>query len=644
MSTDKNTIIGFVLIGAVILLFSWLNRPTQEQIEAQRRYQDSTVQVQPTIPPAEIAAAIRQPEIAATDEPADSVKADLLAQSYGAFAPATEGTEEFVTIENEKLELRISTKGGRIYTARLKEFVTFDDKPLILFDGKDESDFNLTLVTTTNRVVNTSDLYFTPVESNAQSVVMRLTVDGQSHLDFTYSLKPDDYMLGFTIQGAGLNNVLSPNISSIDINWRQKARQLEQGRKYENQYTGLYYKYLADDVEHLSEAKDDVERTSNRLKWIGFKNKFFSTALIAEDAFYAANLQSAQFSAPSPYLKQFDATAAIAFDVNRTDPIAFTYFIGPNKYSLLRDYDKGVSDDNELTLDNLVPQGYKFFRPINKYFIIPIFEFLGHFTSNYGIIIFLLTLIIKLILFPLTYKSFMSSAKMRVLKPQVEEINAKYPKQEQAMDKQKATMDLYSKAGASPMSGCLPMLLQMPIWIALYGLFPTAFELRQSSFLWANDLSTFDSVISWNTDIPLITQFMGNHLSLFCILMTVVNVVYTKVNMAMANTGQQQMPGMNMMMYLMPVMMFFIFNQTAAGLSYYILISSLITIIQTYSCRLFINEEKLLLKLEANKKKPRKKSSFMQRMEDAQRAQEQKLKQQQQQRAKQQKQQPQRKK
>jgi YidC/Oxa1 family membrane protein insertase len=645
MSTDKNTIIGFVLIGAVILLFSWLNRPTQEQIEAQRRYQDSIATVQPAVPPAEIAPTVQQAEVAANNELADSVKTDdRLAQSYGAFAPATEGTEEFVTIENEKLALRISTKGGRIYTARLKEFVTFDSKPLILFDGKDESEFNLTLVTTTNRVVNTSDLYFTPVESNAQSVVMRLTIDEQSHLDFTYSLKPDDYMLDFSIQGAGLNNVLSPNISSIDITWRQKARQLEQGRKYENQYTGLYYKYLADDVEHLSEAKDDDERTSNRLKWIGFKNKFFSTALIAEEAFYAANLQSTQFNEHSPYLKQFDATVAIAFDVNREEPIDFTYFIGPNKYSLLRDYDKGVSDDNELTLDNLVPQGYKLFRPINKYFIIPIFEFLGHFTANYGIVIFLLTLIVKLILFPLTYKSFISSAKMRVLRPQVEEINARYPKQEQAMEKQKATMDLYSKAGASPMSGCLPMLLQMPIWFALYGLFPTAFELRQSSFLWAKDLSTFDAVISWNTDIPLITQFIGNHLSLFCILMTAVNIVYTKLNMAMSNTGQQQMPGMNMMMYLMPAMMFFIFNQTSAGLSYYILISSLITIVQTYSCRFFVNEEKLLHKLEENKKKPRKKSSFMQRMEEAQRAQEQKLKQQQQQRTKQQKQQQQRKK
>jgi YidC/Oxa1 family membrane protein insertase len=632
MSTDKNTIIGFILIGVVILLFSWLNRPTQEQIEAmeaQRRYQDSVAQVQSVAPPTEVTPTVRQPEITASEEEtSDSVRTSQLLQTYGVFAPATEGTETFVTIENEKIELRISTKGGNPSFARLKEFVTFDDKPLILFDGKDESDFNLTLITATNRVVNTSDLYFTPVKSDAHSVVMRLAVDGQSYLDFIYSLNPDDYMLDFAIQGVGLNGLLSPNTSSLDINWRRKARRLEQGRKYEDQYTGLYYKYTGDDVEHLNETKDDEKRTSNRLKRIGFKNKFFSTVLIADDEFSSAGMRSVKLDS-DVYLKQFEATTSIAFDVNRKEPVAFKYFIGPNKYSLLRRYDKGLSNDKELTLDNLVSLGAKFFRPINKYLIIPIFQFLGRYTANYGLIIFLLTLIIKLLLYPLTYKSYMSSAKMRVLRPQVEEINARYPKQEQAMEKQKAVMDLYSRAGASPMSGCLPMLLQFPVWIALYGLFPTAFELRQSSFLWAKDLSTFDGVISWNTNIPIITTFLGNHLSLFCLLMTAVQLVYTKINMAMTDTGQQQMPGMKYMMYFMPVMMLFFFNQTSAGLSYYILISSLITIVQTLSCRLFVNEEKLLLKLEENKKKPRKKSSFMQRLEEAQRMQEKKVKQQQ---------------
>ncbi|MDR1330651.1 MAG: membrane protein insertase YidC [Tannerella sp.] len=634
MSVDKNTIMGFILIGAVIMLFTWLNRPSPEQMEAmeaQRRYQDSIAQVQYAAQQPEITAAAAvaaQPEISAGHEQSDSVRASLLLQNYGAFAPAAEGTESFVTIENEKVELRISTKGGRLDYARLKEFVMFDGAPLVLFDGADESDFNLTLVTATNRVVNTSDLYFTSIKADAQSAVMRLSVSEQSYIDFVYTLRPDDYMFDFAIQCAGLNGILSPNVSTLDINWRQKARQLEQGRKYENQYTGLFYKYLGDDVDHLSETKDDEERTSNRLKWIGFKNKFFSTVLIAENAFHSAGMHSVLLD-NSAYLKQFEATTSVSFDIAHPEPIAFKYFIGPNKYSLLRDYDKNLSGDGELTLDNLVSLGAKFFRPINKYFIIPIFEFLGHYTANYGLIIFLLTLVVKLLLFPLTYKSYMSSAKMRVLRPQVMEINDRYPKKEQAMEKQKATMDLYSRAGASPMTGCLPMLLQMPIWIALYGLFPTAFELRQSSFLWAKDLSTFDDIISWNANIPLVNSMLGNHLSLFCLLMVAVQIVYTKITMSMSDTGQQQMPGMKMMMYFMPVMMLFFFNQTSAGLSYYILISSLITIAQTLSCRLFVNEEKLLLKLEENKKKTRKKTSFMQRLEDAQRAQEQKLKQQQ---------------
>jgi YidC/Oxa1 family membrane protein insertase len=568
-----------------------------------------------------------------TDVP-DSVKAEQLVQAYGVFAQATKGTDELITLENEKVEVKISSKGGSLYSARLKEYVTFDKQPLILFEGQEESTFNLTLVSATNRIINTSDLYFTPIKNpDAQSVVMRLALGEGSYMDFCYTLSPDDYMLQYTIRGVGLNGILSPNTNSLDIHWQQKARQLEQGRKYENQYTGLYYKYVADDVEHLNETKDDDQQVSNRLKWIGYKNKFFSTVLISDDAFVATRFQSKQLM-DDTYLKEFNTTASVVFDLTREDPIGFRYYIGPNKYQLLAAYDKNVPSGQELMLDNLVPLGAKFFRPINKYFIVPIFNFLGNHLTNYGLIIFLLTLIVKTLLFPFTYKSYISSAKMRVLRPQVEEINAKYPKQEQAIDRQKATMDLYSRAGASPMSGCLPMLLPMPIWIALYWLFPTAIELRQESFLWAKDLSTFDAVISWNANIPLISSFVGNHISLFCLLMTIVNVLYTKYNMAMTNTGQQQMPGMKMMMYIMPLMFFFIFNQNSSGLSYYYFISTLIAIIQTFSFRFFVNEEKLLLKLEENKKKPKKKSGFMKRLEEAQRMQQEQLRKQQNQRTK----------
>ena len=306
-----------------------------------------------------------------------------------------------------------------------------------------------------------------------------------------------------------------------------------------------------------------------------------------------------------------------------------TYFFGPNKFALLKDLDEAQPEGQEWELEKLVPLGWGIFRWVNQYFIIPLFDFLGSFISSYGLLIFLLTVIVKLILFPLTYKSYISSAKMRVLRPQVEEINAKYPGQEQALERQKATMELYSRAGASPMSGCLPMLLQMPILIALFMFFPSAIELRHQSFLWANDLSTYDAIVSWEANIPLISTYFGNHISLFCLLMTITNIVYTKFNMEMTNTGQQQMPGMQMMMYLMPLMFLVFFNQYASGLTYYYFISTLITILQTIFFRFTINEEKLLAKLEANKRKPQKRSTFMKRLEEMQKMQEETLRKQQ---------------
>jgi len=642
---DRNTVIGFILIGLVLFLFTWLNRPSPEQLEAQRRYNeymDSVARAEQVARQLDI---IDQTSVTSSGNAVlttmpDSAKAEFLQQSYGDFAKAAEGVEELITLENDKIELKISSKGGRLYAARLKDYKTWDGRPLVLFDAE-ESSFNITFITATNRVINTSDLYFTPIrdESDANSVVMRLHIDEERFMDFHYILSPDDYILHFGIQHVGLNGVLSPNTNTLDINWKQKARKLEKGRKFENQFTGLYYKFMTDNVEKLSEVKSDDKRIPNRLKWIGYKNKYFSTVLISDNAFEATRLQSTQLAdSDTTFLKEFLATTSVPFDLTGKESVGFKYFIGPNIYKLLRAYDQDAPSDQRLALDELVPMGYKIFRPINQYFILPVFNFLEKYFTNYGLIILLLTLIVKFILFPLTYKSYMSSAKMRVLKPQVEEINAKFPKQDQAMDRQKATMDLYSRAGASPMAGCLPMLLQFPILIALYWLFPSSIELRQESFLWAKDLSTYDAIISWDFNIPLISSFLGNHLSLFCLLMAAANVISVKFTMASTNTGQQQMPGMQMMMYLMPVMMLFIFNQSASGLSYYFLISTLITLLQTLTFRLFVNEKKLLMQLEENKKKPKKKSGFMQRLEEAQRKQQHEINKQKQQRTKQQQQ------
>lgn len=616
--------------------FSWFNRPSPEQIEAQRRMQDSIAKVEYARQLEQQVAQQTGDKATSTDlfkegEP-DSVRAARLQNVYGPFASAMNGTEDFTVLENELVELKISNKGGRVAYARLKEYESYTGGPLVLFTPE-HSSLDITLVTANNRVISTADMYFTPVKQDANSVVMRLGAGEGSYMDFEYSLKPDSYMVDFDIKSVGMNGVLAPTTNSLDIKWMQKIPQQEKGRKYENQLTGLYYKFLADDVENLNEVKDADAQLSNRLKWIAYKDKFFSSVMIADNYFAATNLES-KVIPEGEYLKQFTAVTAVPFDLRSEEPISFRYFFGPNKYALLKSYNKGVEAEQQLQLEKLVPLGASIFRIVNQYVIIPIFDFLSKFISSYGLIIFLLTLIVKLFLFPLTYKSYMSSAKMRVLRPQVEAINAKYPGTDKAMERQRATMELYSRAGASPLSGCLPMLLQMPILIAMYMFFPSAIELRHESFLWAHDLSTYDAIVSWNTYIPIITPYFGNHISLFCLLMTITNIVYTKFNMDQTNTGQQQMPGMKAMMYVMPLMFLVFFNQNASGLSYYYFISTLITIIQTLIFRYTINEEKLLAKLEANKKKPMKKSGFMARLEEAQRKQQEQVRKQQQQKKK----------
>ncbi|MDR1499367.1 MAG: membrane protein insertase YidC [Tannerellaceae bacterium] len=635
---DKNTIIGFVLIGLVLIMFTWMNKPTPEQIEA-RRVQDSVARVEQAKRFEEIrlqeeaAAAIEIEDEAYASDSARIVERERVFGVFASSMEGTEGTEGYTTLENDRLEVRVSSRGGQVSYARLKDYTTHDSLPLILFDGE-ESSLSFTLITATNRVVNTSDLYFTPLPGNdPRTLTMRLNADGGGHLDFVYTLD-DEYMLQYSIRGEGLNGVLSPGTNAIDMKWDQMIRQQEKGRKYEDQYTGLYYKFVADDVENLSQSGNRSQRIPNRLRWIAYKDKFFSTILISDDGFESTTLDSRQIGSGA-YLKRFSTVTSVPFDLQGREATSMRYYFGPNQYSQLKSYDRDASAGEQLDLEELVPLGASVFRWMNQYFILPIFDFLGRHVSSMGLVIFLLTLIVKTILFPLTYKGYMSSAKMRVLRPQVEALNAKYPGQDKALERQKATMDLYSRAGASPMSGCLPMLLQMPILIALYMLFPASIELRHQSFLWAQDLSAYDAVISWSAYIPIVSPYFGNHLSLFCLLMVIVNIVYAKFNMEMTNTGQQQMPGMKfMMVYMMPLMLLVFLNQSASGLSYYYFISTLITILQTLGFRFLINEEKLLAKLETNKKKPAKKSGFMKRLEDMQKQQQEILRKQQNQKKK----------
>ncbi len=616
---DKNTVIGLVLIFAIIVGFSWLNRPSEEQIAAQQRYRDSIQKVElERAQQAALVEALKQQEQTDT-----AIDANMATKAFGVFAASAVGNEQFVELENDLLKLVFTTKGGRVYSAELKEYKTHDSLPLILFD-KDESALDFTFFSSNNRVLHTNNFYFEPqitTTEKGKRLQMRLTLEEDKYLEFSYLLLDNEYKVDVSIAAHNLNDVLDNNSNSLEMVWKSKLKQQEKGRKFEARYATLNYKFTSDDVEYLSESKDDSKQLSNKIQWIAFKDQFFSTVLIADQSFTSTTLSS-KISDNVDYLKNYQAEASLSFDPTGKSATTLSYLFIPNKYQTLKKYDKQYESEtgNNMQFRQLLPMGWTLFRWINEYLIIPVFNFIGKYISNYGIVILLLTIVVKLIILPFTYKSYLSSAKMRVLKPQIDEINAKYPP-EKAMERQQATMNLYNRVGVSPMSGCLPMLLQMPILFAMFMFFPTCIELRQQSFLWAKDLASYDAIFEWSTYIPIITPYFGNHISLFCLLMTITNIVYTKINMSSQAGAADQMKVMKWMMYLMPVMFMFIFNDYASGLSYYYFVSLLLTILQTYLFRLFIDEEKLLKKLEANKKKPMKKSGFMARLEEAQRQQ-----------------------
>jgi len=623
---DKNTIYGFVLMFLIIVGFGWLNKPSKEQQEATRienRMNDSIALVN------QQAAAMQAETTAgfAKNDSSQNLATDTTNQKikFGAFASLTSGENTHSTLGNDKMELTMSSKGGRIASVRLKKFVTGDSLPLILFDEA-QSKFGFSFFTSDNRLINTQDLFFKQVPTkDPMKFIYRLAVSDSSWMDFIYTLKKGEYRMGFELKGKNLQKVMQTNINSLDFNWGMKMRQQEKGRTFEERYSGMNYKFLADEVEKLSTSKDDSKQIANTLKWVSFKDQFFASIAIAEKGFTSNNLSSNMEAATSPYIKGYDMSSAVDFDIRGSQSTKLDFFFGPIKHSLLKSFDKGVPSDNQLNLDQIVPLGGKIIRWANTGVIIPMFNFFGKFMTNYGLIILLLTLVIKIIIFPFTYKSYISSAKMRVLQPQIKEINDRFPGSERAAERSQATMGLYKQVGVSPMGGCLPMLFQMPILFAMYSFFPSSIELRQQSFLWAHDLSTYDAVITWSANIPMITKYFGNHISLFCILMTITNLIYTHINMKTMDTTTQ-MPGMKTMQYMMPVMFLFMFNQYAAGLSYYFFVSTLITILQTYAIRATVNEDKLLAQLNENKKKPMKKSKFSERLEKVQKDQQRMLK------------------
>ncbi|WP_300502992.1 membrane protein insertase YidC [uncultured Duncaniella sp.] len=688
---DKNSIIGLILMGLIIFGFTYINRPSAEELERQRiereqmQAQEAAKAADPgalkfdSITSAEVAtikSTIRELGVTDTLTGVSTLRvdkvdlrltadnqlegtvdadgrvvpvADILSNSsalpvtvgvpattnlrkalatvarYRGFARHITGDSTTVKLENKLLSLEISNKGGVISRATLRDYDSYDSTKVMLLSP--ETDMYSFTLTSANQRFETREFYFTPVQLNDSSVLMKLDLGDGATWGIKYTLPEDGYLVDIDIVQEGMQSIIPSSVASMDFNWHQKMRRNEAGRVFEERNSALYYMYPDGDVDHLSEGGDDDEEINQRLKWISCKNQFFSAVLMARTNFSSGMLKSTELKDNPDFIKEMQLDMTLEYTASAANPASFVMYLGPNSYPVMSSLEKEIFPDENMHLTKLIPLGWPIFRWINTLIIIPVFTLLGSFISNYGIIILLLTIFIKLILFPFTYKSLMSQARMRLLAPEIKAINDKYPGNENAMKRQQETMALYSRAGANPLSGCLPMLLQMPILVAMFWFFPSAIELRGEPFLWAKDLSAPDAIISWTANIPFISSTFGNHISLFCLLMTVTNIIYTRVTMQTQNSAG--MPGMKWMMYLMPVMFLFIFNNYAAGLSYYYFLSLLITIVQTYIFRKVVSEEKMRAKMAEAAKKPKKKSGFMARLEEAQRKQQQMLREQQ---------------
>ena len=603
---DKNTLVGFALIGAVIVGFGIYNRPSQEERARAQHYQDSIQQV------------IQEQEEIKKAQEAVAEKT-IRIDSTSAFFQATQGEEQLITLENDLVQLTLSNKGGRVCKAMLKEYKDQKHEPLVLFDAKDASlSFGFE---GKNENILSDQMYFEATNVTDSTVSMRLNAYNGGFLAFNYQLLPNSYMVNMTVEASGMQNFFSPSLKSMSIDWKQRARQMEKGYTFEQRYTSLTYKPVDDSFDYLSETKDERESIPTALDWVAFKNQYFSCVFMAEKNFENATLESNMEQKGSGYMKNYAAEMKTFFDPTGKQPSHFQFYYGPNHFKTLLASNDLSFEDKDQELEDLVYLGWPIIRLINRWFTINLFDWLSSWGLSMGMVILLMTIIVKILVLPTTWKSFISSAKMRALKPHVDKISAKYPKQEDALKKQQETMALYREYNVSPMGGCLPMLIQTPVFMALFFFVPNAIELRQESFLWASDLSSYDDLISWSTNIPL----LGNHLSLFCLLFSVTTVLNQIIMMKQQDMGNNpQMAAMKWMMYIMPVMFFFIFNEYASGLSYYYFISGLIGILTMWIMRKMTDEKKLLAQLEANKKAPsaRKPSGLMAKLEALQKEQE----------------------
>ena len=602
---NKDTIIGFVLIAVVLIAFSWYNQPSQEEIDAYQRQQDSIAAVQ-----RDKESKQKMAEAARKAEAEAAAQGDTTALFY----TALNGTNEDIVLKNQKVELTFSTKGGTISKAVIKGFADKDGNPdVTLFDAKDQQ-MNFLLAGKQDNII-TQDLFFTPTNVSDSTVTMTAqTADGGS-IVLDYLLGPD-HLLHFSLTANRLSGIFAPTYKEMDIEWSDHSRQQEKGYYFENRYTGLFYKEAHDgSTDNLSETADKTETIEETLDWVAFRNQFFSVALISKDNFSGgAKLSSVQDGKESGYLKQFDAKLKTAFDPTGQKPSEFEMYIGPNDFRLIQDVEKQSLFGKDLDLEQLVNLGWWLFRLINRWFTLYVFDWLASWGFSMGIVLILITLLLKAITFPMVKKSYMSSAKMRVLKPKLDEATKQYDKPEDSMKKQQAMMQMYSQYGVSPLSGCLPMLIQMPIWIAMFWFVPNAIQLRGQSFLWMEDLATYDPIVSWSSHI----WGIGDHLSLSCLLFCGSNILYSWFTMRqqkdqMVGAQAEQMKYMQYMMYLMPLMFFFMFNDYSSGLNFYYFISLFFSSIIMWTLRKTTNDEKLLAILEArykeNKNNPTKKTS-----------------------------------
>jgi YidC/Oxa1 family membrane protein insertase len=597
---DRNSLLGLVLIGAILIGYSYLTTPTAEQFAAQQKTQDSIALVEKNkktivdTKRAEIKVADTNSVVA--DTLIDSLVTQELSNKYGVFASAATADTSVYTLENKLIKVNISSKGGKVKSVQLKNYKNWEGKPVTLFEG-DSSEMALNFFAN-NRSISTKDLFFAGIKSN-NTIAMRLYAGSQDkYIEFLYSLKEDDYKLGYKVNFVGLNDIIARNTNYVELSWKQLLKNQEKDMSMERANSTIYFMFTDNEVDYLTETSDESKDLTTKVKWVAMKQHFFTQVLIADNEFEKpTHIETKNGVEGDSFVKSTKASFTLPYSHNVQESFGMHFYFGPNHYQILK--------SQGHNLEKQIPLGWGIFGWVNRFIVIPIFNFLNGFNWSYGIIILILTIAIKLLLLPLTFKAYLSQAKMKVLKPEEDEIQGKF--KEEPMKLQQEMMALYRKAGVSPLGGCLPMLLQMPILIAMFRFFPQSIELRQQSFLWATDLSTYDSILDLSFTIP----FYGDHVSLFTLLMTVSTLLITKVN----SSSQMTNPQMKWMMYLMPIVFLGVFNSYSAGLSYYYFLANMISIGQQYLFRSFVNEDEIHRKIQENKKKPTKKSKFQQRLE-----------------------------